>query len=228
MALPTAPARARLAGRLRLGVLALVALLTGHTAIYTLQYGTDGRFARAMSASGHDPWWGPASALVLALGFALLVWSVGGLTHLELQSHRTTAIRSALAPGQPRYWTEVRSIWRRLLPLVAVLFLAQENVENLAAHGRLLGLDPLGGPGYPLALPSLGAVTLGLAILGGLVRWRVAVLRDRTTPMAATGLRRVVGHAAHGRWRTIGALAPRRWMLDRLDAGRAPPQLLRP
>jgi hypothetical protein len=228
MALPTAPARARLAGRLRLGVLALVALLAGHTAIYAVQYGTDARFAQAMSASGHDGWWGPASLLVLAIGFALLVRAVGGLAHLELRARVTSPIHSASRDGRAHYWSEVGSIWRRLTPLVAGLFLVQENLELFVAHGKLLGLDPLGGPGYPLALPILGALTLGLSLLGALVRWRVAVLRARTTPMAVSEPRRTVASAAHGRWRTIGALAPRRWMPDRLDAGRAPPQVLRP
>jgi hypothetical protein len=228
MALTTAPNRARRAGTLRLGVLGLVALLTGHTAIYAVQYGTDARFAAAMSTSGHDTWWAPVSVLVLVVGFGLLIRTVGGLAHLELQARRTTVTGSAVGRREARYWPEVGSIWRRLLPLVAVLFLVQENIERLAAHGHLLGLDPLGGPGYSLALPILAAVTLALSVLGALVRWRVAVLRERTTPMAATLLRRVVANAAHGRWRTIGALAPRRWMLDRLDAGRAPPQVLRP
>jgi hypothetical protein len=225
MAPTTTPDRARLAGRLRLAVLAVVALLIAHTAIYAAQYGPDGRFADAISASGHDQWWAPASLAVLGIGFALLAWTIGGLAHLELRAWGKRP--SAADDGDAPLWSAVGSIWRILLPLVTVLFTIQENVEHLLSQGHLLGLGALGGPEYPLALPILAAVTLTLSALGALVRWRVALLRARTMPIADATRPAVVAEAPLRRWRTIGALAPRRWMADRLDAGRAPPEILR-
>ena len=228
MALTTAPERARWAGRVRLSVLTVVALLTAHTAIFAAQYGTGKRFAQTMSSSGHDVWWAPASVAVLAIGFVLLVQTVGGIAHLELRARRTTNAESVVGAERPPIWSTIGSIWRALLPLVTVLFLVQENIEHLLSHGHLLGLEALGGPEYPLALPILAVVTLALSVLGALVRWRVSVLRARSTPIADGARRPIVPDAAHGRWRTIGALAPWTWMSDRLDAGRAPPELLRP
>ena len=95
------------------------------------------------------------------------------------------------------------------------------------AHGHLLGLDPLIADSG-MALPMLALISLGLSVLGALLRWRVAVLRARTASPVHEARRTVTSQVVAGRWRTVGALAPRQWMTDRLDAGRAPPDLLRP
>ena len=221
----TTPTRARWADRIRLGVLALVALLVSHTAIYAAEFGTSDRFAQAMASGGHDGWWLPASASILAVGFVILAWTVGGLANLELRARTAGRHGDQVTPS---FAGEVRSIWPRLLPLVTVLFLVQENVEQLAAHGRLPGFDPLIGAALPIALPILGLVTLALALAGALVRWRAAILRSRISSATHRPRRVAPAETFAGRWRTIGALAPHEWMADRLDAGRAPPLLLRP
>jgi hypothetical protein len=223
MVMTTDPERAHWAGRFRLGVLAVVALLSAHTAIYVAQYGTGDRFAQAMANNGHDGWWIPASLVVLGLGFLLLILTLGGVAHLEI---RARASRIGGGAGQAPFAPEIRSIWRRLLPLVTILFLAQENLEYLVAHGRLLGLDPLISDSG-MALPMLALISLGLSVLGALVRWRVAVLRARIASTNHQARRPVLSQVVAGRWRMVGALAPREWMTDRLDAGRAPPRLLR-
>lgn len=204
-------------------MLALVALLSAHTAIYVAQFGTGDRFARAMAAGGHDGWWVPASLVVLGVGFLLLIQTLGGLAHLEDRARASGRDGAAgIVPVAP----EIRSIWGRLFPLVTILFLAQENLESLVAHGRLLGLDPLISDSG-IAVPMLALLTLGLSVLGALVRWRVAVLRARIAAPNDRARRPVLARVVAGRWRTVGALAPRQWMTDRLDAGRAPPRLLR-
>ena len=228
MVLTTAPDRARWARRVRLAVLAAVALQSAHAAIFAAQYGLGDRFAAAMARSGHDGWWGPASAIVLGAGMVLLLRALGILADLERAARgRRTPDLPAGTAAEGRFGSEVRSIWRRLLPLVTVLFAAQENVEHLLSHGQLLGIDALIGPGYALAVPVLAFVTLVASAAGALVRWRVAVLRARVR--AATGLtsRILADDAAAATWQIVGELAPRLWMSDRLDAGRAPPTLLR-
>ena len=223
MVMTTDPARARRADRLRLGVLALVALLSAHTVIYAAQYGTGDRFAQAMAIGGHDGWWIPASLVVLGVGLLLLIQTLGGVAHLEI---RARASGRGGGPGRAPLAPDIRSIWGRLLPLVTILFLAQENLEYLVAHGRLLGLDPLildSG----MALPMLALISFGLSVLGALIRWRVAVLRARIASTSHQTRRDVVSQVVARRWRMVGALAPRQWMTDRLDAGRAPPRLLR-
>jgi hypothetical protein len=220
----TDPDRARWAGRLRLGVLALVALLSAHTAIYAAEFGIGDRFVQSMASGGHDGWWIPASVLVLGIGVLLLVQTLGGLAHLEI---RARGVGRRDVAGRARFVPEIRSIWGRLLPLVAILFLAQENIEAVVAHGRLVGLDPLVADSA-IALPILALITGGLSVLGAVLRWRVAVLRARTTSWKHQTRRAAPAQVVAGRWRTIGALAPRQWLTVRLDAGRAPPALLRP
>jgi len=79
MTRPTSPDRARRADWIRLGVLALVALLSSHTAIYAAEFGASDRFSAAMANGGHDGWWLPLSGLILAFGSVLLARAVGGL-----------------------------------------------------------------------------------------------------------------------------------------------------
>jgi hypothetical protein len=224
MVIRTDPRRARWAGRLRLGILALVALLSAHTAIYVAQFGIGDRFAQAMASGGHNGWWMPASVAILGLGFPLLVQTLGGVAHLEVRARGSGRGGST---GRGRFTFEIRSIWGRLLPIVTILFIAQENLEAIAAHGHLVGLDPLTA-GSAVALPTLALISFALSLLGALLRWRVAVLRGRIASPIHRPRRAVQSPVLAGRWQMLGALAPRQWMTDRLDAGRAPPALLRP
>jgi hypothetical protein len=176
-----------------------------------------------MANGGHDGWWIPASLVVLGVGFLLLTQTLGGVAHLEI---RARAFGRGDGAGSAQFAHEIRTIWRRLLPLVTILFLAQENLEYLVAHGRLVGLDPFISDSG-MALPMLGLISFGLSVLGALVRWRVAVLRARIASPNHQTRRPVLSQVVTGRWRMVGALAPRQWMTDRLDAGRAPPRFLR-
>ena len=219
MVLTTAADRGRWAVRFRLVVLALVALLAAHSAVYAASYGIGPTYAGAMARDGHDGWWLPASAAILVAGFALLIRILGGVTVLELRARQSPA--GPATPGTT-FAAEARSLWLRLFPLVALVFTVQENVERIVAHGEVLGLVALGGS----ALPILAFVTLGLSLLGALVRWRVAVLRARIARRLARARRRITADTVASRWRTIATLAPSRWMAARLDAGRAPPRFL--
>jgi hypothetical protein len=222
MILTTIPARARRAGRIRLVILTAVSLLVAHTAIYATEDGLGAAYATAMSASGHDGWWLPASLVVLAGAAVLAGTTAGRLARLELRARRLATRRR----GDPSFGPEAVAIGRRLVPLVLVLFAIQENLEGLIAHGRLLGIEAIVGPAHPLAIPVLILVTLALSVAGALVRWRIAALRRRIATGRGRAPRRVgADHAGPG-WGVIGALAPRRWMLDRLDAGRSPPAVL--
>jgi hypothetical protein len=203
-------------------VLAVVALLAAHSAIYLAQYGFGERFAEAMTAGGHDGWWLPASLVVLGAGAVLLLRTLGALGRLEAMARDVRPAAEPAVPFQP----EMLSIWRRLFPIVTVLFAILENVEHLAAHGHVVGIEALVGPEYPLALPVLALVTLGLSALGALVRWRIRVLRTRIAHAAHAARRRPTPETVTPEWQTVGALAPLRFSIDLRDAGRAPPVIL--
>ena len=93
-------------------------------------------------------------------------------------------------------------------PATLVLFGVQENIEYLAAHGDVIGIEALVGPYAPLAIPVLALVTLALAAIGGLVRWRIAVLEARIA-RSLSRARYLLDHLAPPpEWRTIHAAAP--------------------
>jgi hypothetical protein len=219
MVLTAPPSRARWATRIRLAILVAVALLVAHTAIYAAEDGLGAAYAAAMARDGHGDWWLAVALVVAAGGLALAAWAVARVVGLELRAHGARRRRR----GEPRFGIEVVAIARRLVPVVLLAFAIQENIEQLAAHGRVLGIEAVVGPAHPLAVPVLTLVALLLAVAGATVRWRIATLRRRIANGPAPAPRRIRADAITSAWRMVGALAPRRWMLDRLDAGRSPP-----
>src|SRR5690349_12193372 len=225
MVLTTNPGRARWAARIRLAILAAVALLVAHTAIYAAEDGLGAAFSAALSRDGHDGWWLPLAVVIASVGGIAAALVIGRLVGLELRARHGRSRRR----GAPTIRSEAIAIGRRLVPLVLILFTVQENLEQLVAHGRVLGVEAVVGPTHPMAVPVLVLVCVALSVAGALVRWRIATLRRRL----ANGLphraeRRIGSRRIDPAWRTVGALAPRGWMLDRLDAGRSPPLLLHP
>ncbi len=225
MILTMAPARARWGARIRLATLVAVALLLAHTAIYAAEDGLGAAYAAAMSRDGHGTWWVVVAMVIGLLGLAAGALSAARLARLEIRAIGRRRRRT----GDPHLGHEAIAIARRLVPIVLVLFAIQENLEQLAAHGRFLGVEAIVGPAHPLAVPVLVAVCLALSAAGALVRWRIATLRRRIANGPARGAdRRIRPLRIDPRWRTIGSLAPLGRMLVRLDAGRSPPSLLQP
>ncbi|HET7471536.1 MAG TPA: hypothetical protein VFJ71_00285, partial [Candidatus Limnocylindrales bacterium] len=213
---------ARWGTRIRLAILIAVALLVAHTAIYAAEDGLGAAYAAAIARDGHGDWWLALSVVVLALGLALGGWTVGRVLGLEIRARRARPRRREEPPFAP----EAVGIARRLVPLVLVLFGIQENIEQLVAHGRVLGVEAVVGPAHPLAIPVLALVALILSIAGAAVRWRIATLERRVANGRSPVRRRIGSDTIGSAWRTVGALAPWRWMSDRLDAGRSPPSFL--
>ncbi len=228
---------ARAMRRARFCLLALVALFSAHDAVFLAEFGFGDTFAAVMRRTGHDAYW-PAYMLLVGLAAALLV--------------STTAIRvgrlrlrlaSLVPPGQvptdlgrgrvgvtdaPAYRRELLGLWARLLAVVLVGFVLQENLEH-AGHGHVPGLAVLVGPENPLAVPALVAVTFLLAIVGALVRWGIAVLEIRIARATGSGRRRaglLARRPAAGAW-IAAAVSAHHWTIARQDPGRAPPAVPR-
>jgi hypothetical protein len=219
MTFATSARLVRLAPRLRTGVLVFFALLVAHDAIYLAEFGSGPAFATAMSASGHDGYWIPFSLIVTFAAAGVFLGTIGVLGRLQ----GGVSADEAVAHG-PSYLGELIRTWIRLFPTVAVLFALQENLEHVLAHGRLAGLEPLGGAGYELALPVLAITTFLLASVGALLRWRIAVLRARAAAFRAPRPRPASARLAR-EW--LVAAVAYRWTLARRDVGRSPPLSLR-
>ena len=196
-------------------------VLIAHDAIYAAQYGLGGARDDALAAIAHQYWAGFATLTLLAVAVAIAA-SAAGLVRLS------RALRglppTAAAAGATGYGRELARLWPRLFLAVTLAFLLQENAEHLATGQPLPGLWVLSGPQYPLAIPALAVVTGLLAAAGAWFRWRGDVLALRLRAARAAAHRRLAPRRAPAsRWGLVAALVAHRWILLRLDAGRAPP-----
>jgi hypothetical protein len=217
MTFTLAPSLARPAGGLRAVILVLAALFVTHDAIYLARFGVTG-YGPAMGGGGHG-YWVPATMAIAAATLGVIY--LGLLAYVRL--HRAAG-EPTFAMARPSYLDEVARLWRQLFPAVALLFLAQENLEHLAVDGHAAGITPLIGTGADGVLLVLAATTFVFAALGALVRWRIAILRAR---MAAATRRfaRVAGRNAPRTWQLVGAIAAHGRMADRRDPCRPPPHV---
>ena len=226
MVVSASPASARLGARLRFGLLLAVALLTGHDAVYAAQHGLGQGFATAMTSLGHDSWWGSFTIAAILAGAGLVA---GSLTAIHRLQRRLDRIRGDEIPtpdgvgDSAPYRVELMRLWTPLFAAVTLLFAFQENVETFLSRGEIPGIDVLLGSGLPMPALVLGVVSLTLAAVGALVRWRIASLRSQLSSLPRGTRPRPSRSRPAREWADIHASALHRWILDRCDAGRAPP-----
>ncbi len=214
---------ARWAPRIRLTLLLIVAVFLGHDAVYLAQYGLGSTLVQVMTERGHDAYWPTLISLALLSGTLLVAGALATVVRLR---RRLVGLPERRASTASAYLPEVLRLWRVLLPATILLFALQENVEYLFTHGDVLGIEAIVGPNAPLAIPVLALVTLALAALGGLVRWRIAVLQARIARAITRIVERIAAAEPAHEWARIHDAAPHRWMRSRPDAGRAPPRIL--
>jgi hypothetical protein len=203
----------------RFGALALVGLFLAHDALFVAQFGPGADMGAALAATGHGSWWTPYVLAVVAVA-ALL--GLGALLRIRTL-HVVAATLHRLAPRDPAgFAAEWRALASRLLPVVVVLLLVQENIEHLAADGTPAGLAPIGTPAGILAIV---ASVLAVAAGGALVRWRIADLEARILAARTARFPRPSAAALPSRAGLDAAGVCHRWLLARDDPGRAPPRL---
>jgi len=207
---------------LRFTLLSLGALLIGHQAVYLAQYGDGAALTAAMTSGGHDGYWGTFTTVALS-GLLLLLLRAGWRV-LELRRD------AAALPAAPRvvpemhgYPRELLRLWPPLFGTVAVAFLIQENIEHLGMQGHLAGFSPLVSAQAALALPILGLVTLAFAVVGALVRWRIAALEARIRAVRARNRWWASVDRSIVDWTLVGAIRATFWSLARQGPVRAPP-----
>lgn len=210
---------ARIPPRLALWALAGVALLASHDAVFLAQIGPGESLARTLREAGHD-YWGVASLALGAFGIAALA---AVLVRLRGLRQRAAALGASPTARSRTYGARWLRVWARLLPLVAIGFLVQENIEHLIGHGHAPGLGALIGPQYPLALPVIALITgtaaLMAAALGQAERALLEVIADAIRQLFARAPRRTPRPPL----RLAAVLTS---PLARAWAGRAPPRLL--
>jgi hypothetical protein len=219
----TSPRLASLAPRLRQVILALAAVFVAHDAIYVTRFGIGAGYARAMSAHGHDAYWAPVSIVLTALVALVALAALAAYLRLRAEAARAGAV-SVVGPS---YVGELAGVWLRLFPTVAALFAIQENVEHLVVDGHLVGVAPLVGGGSAVVLPVLATTTFVLAAVGAVVRWRIRVLEARVAAAIRQRFAFVRAVTRPAGWEIVAATVAHRWIIDRRDAGRAPPLRLR-
>jgi hypothetical protein len=212
--------------RLRLPILALAGVVIAHDAIFASDVGVTA-LAGALRRSGHGDAWTALSLVSLSVAFLAGLAAVARIARLRREAAsvgsqpRRLSAPVAPPPGYPSYAGEVRALWPRLVVLVGLGFLVQENVEALSGQAPLPGLQPLFGA-HPLALPVLLAVTLAMALVGALLRWQTRALEARVRQLRAA-LPRLDRSRPQLRHRREGHQSARRSIRLRPEAGRAPP-----
>ena len=212
-------------GRLRVPLLAIFGLVVAHDAIFASDAGV-AALAGALARSGHGDGWalitvsGLAGAVVVALGVLARILrlrtEIGSLDGLGTRAPSAGAPRTASFDA---YRAEIRRIWPWLFAAVAIGFLVQENVEALLGGSHAAGLEPLISA-HPFAVPILLLLTLGMALIGALVRRHTQALEQRLAQLRARlprGTQPVATRTA------LGALPARDSIRLRPEAGRAPP-----
>ncbi len=206
--------------RLAFCVLAALALLVSHDAIWLVQLGPGEGLAAALRSGGHG-YWGGMSGVMAVLALVAVVAIVRRLSRLrrsavELGAGRGVSVRAS------SYLARASVAWPRLLVVVLIGFALQENVEHALTHGHTPGLGALLGPEHPLAIPVIATITL----IGSLLASIILVVED-----ALLASIRDLDSRNRAPLRLIRpALTLRRPSMSRprAHAGRAPPALLVP
>jgi hypothetical protein len=207
----------RLSPRVAFWGLVALALLVSHDTVWALQVGPGERLAEALRHSGHD-YWDIASLGIAAVAAIVAIVSILRLHHLRRRANSLGPAGASVRA--PSYVARLGRLWIRLLAVVAIGFVIQENVEHALSHGHLPGIGALVGPEYPLALPVIALISLAAGLVAALVRAAESALLARIAgalrPRRAPRLVRRPSSSAS----LVGVLRPR------ANAGRAPPALL--
>ncbi len=192
-------------------------LLVAHDAVFYAQIGPGEPLTRALRGGSHG-YWAAASAVLLI--FAVLAGLAVAMRLLALHRHARMVTGAGPRTAGPQARLRlVSGLWIRLLAIVALGFLLQENVEHLGQHGHLIGLSALSGPEYPLALPVLAAITLVAAAIGAAL---LGIERELLATIAAMP-HRAMRAARIAVRHPLELVVARRSLLSNRAAGRAPP-----
>jgi hypothetical protein len=198
----------------------LVSLVVAHNLVFLLAYGSG--YDEALAHSGHDGTWGTAVAVVLAAALGLVGLGTWRLHRLGVVARALAATQGGLRPGPNGFARCLVGLWVRLVGVTTLLFVIQENLEHQRVGEGLPGLAVLGSAQYPNAVFVIAAISLAVAFVVALFRWR----RDILAARIEGALQRWHGAPRTTRRRPLAWVERRHAsiVLHQLS-GRAPPQL---
>lgn len=177
--------------------------------------GTDAAHqSNAFYAVAHPAGWSAGVALLMLIVMLAAGWTAWRIAALRWHLAVIPAVQvpaGRLLPGT----------WARILVPALTIFLLQENVEHLVAHGHLPLVDPLQSGQYQAALPIFAGLALLVAIASLVLGRRLKDLRA-----AVTRLRLVTARAPRRvrSWRTfVGDRRHSARLATAMSARRAPP-----
>ena len=198
------------------GGLSLVAFVLAHHLVYALAYGPNA--SAALTRTGHGLEWSATVAFVVLVAIAIALAAAHRLLVLHRLIDRAASEPTALPlPGLGSLLDEAVRIWLRVFPMALAIYVINENGERATTGLPTPGLGVLASNGM-LAFWVVTLVTLVIAMVAGLYRWRRDLLLARIRRLAV----RWPHPAAVPARRPIGRLRPRSVVLSAVSS-RAPP-----
>ena len=222
------PMRARAVRLASVGTLAVIAFVLAHQLVFVFTYGPDS--GAGLVRTGHGTDWATTVTVAILLAAALLVAGSIELARLARRAGGPRRERpgggaggvTIVPAGRPMsaLGMSVARLWAIVFILSLGLFAIAENAEHLAAHLPLPGLGVLGDAEYSATIPVFLYVSLLVAFVAAVFRWRRETLlaRLRLQPVAFDRPRRDLDTGLVGDDRRPES------HLGRRMAGRAPPQ----
>ena len=162
-----------------LATLVMASLAASHELIYLLAHGAGAEYDRAMREGGHGRYW---TGFVLTVAGITLVLALIVVRQLRRLHRQTSLVRTGRLrvddDGLGLFARQATRLWLLVSAGTSLAFMAQENLETLAAGHPLPGLDVVSGE-HAVALPVVAFVSSLVALVGALVRWRRQVLLAR-------------------------------------------------
>lgn len=195
-----------------LGSLVFATLALSHHIVYLLAHGNGPAYAKAMTQAGHDRYW---TSFLIAVGGVSAALAMVSVHQLRRLARLAEAARiGGVQVRDASLWRLMAMIPPRWLQVTAgttVAFVLQENVETVGMGVPMPGLGMVSGD-HLFAVPIIALVSLLLATVSALVRWRrdllLARLRSTARPLgprssqrraaSAPSRRRIATGSPHG------------------------------
>ena len=164
------------------GGLSLVAFVLAHHLVYALAYGPNA--SAALTRTGHGLEWSATVLFVVLVAIGIGLAAAYRLLVLHRLVDRAASEPTALPlPGLGSLVGEAGRIWLRVFPTALAIYVINENGERATAGLPTPGLGVLATNGM-LAFWVVTLVTLVIAMVAGLYRWRRDLLLARIRRLA--------------------------------------------